>query len=55
MVDWYNDSIHKCPRCGLIFKVYATVEPDINFCPDCGSSIGDEEDLTDEEMAEFEG
>ncbi len=55
MIDWYNDSIHKCSRCGLIFKVYTTEDvQDVNFCPNCGHCTGDEEDLTDEEIEKLD-
>lgn len=55
MTNWYNDSIHKCSRCGTVFKVYSTNDvPNVNFCPDCGHCIGDEEDLTEKEIAELE-
>ena len=54
MADWYNDSIHKCSKCGTIFKVYTTIDtPGVDFCPICGHSTGDEEDLTEEEIEEL--
>lgn len=55
MADWYNDSIHKCSRCGLVFKVYSTEDvPEVSFCPSCGHGTGDEIELTEKEIEELE-
>lgn len=54
MKEWFNDSIHRCGKCGTIFKVYV-LEDDtgISFCPNCGCCLS-EDDLTEEEIEGLE-
>ena len=55
MREWFNDSIHRCGKCGEIFKVYVLGDiREADFCPICGSCLSSEEDLTEEELEELE-
>lgn len=52
-MEQYYDSIHKCSRCGAIFKaVFYGDDIDVEFCPQCGACL--EDVITEKEINELE-
>lgn len=53
IMESYSDGIHKCSRCGAIFKTtFYGAEIEVEFCPQCGACL--EDAITEEEINELE-